>query len=121
MVYKILADFVILAHFCWIVFLIVGVLLGRKYRTIRIFHMAGLGFAVLLQIFGWYCPLTYLEIWLRDKHDPSISYKGSFIVHYVEKLVYINLTREMVFVLTLLLILVSVYLYLKKRKQNCYF
>jgi hypothetical protein len=114
MVYKILADFVVLVHFSWIVFLIAG--LGRRYRTIRIFHMAGLGFAVLLQIFGWYCPLTYLEIWLREKHDPSITYKGSFIIHYVEKLVYINLTREMVFVLTLMLVSVSACLYLKRRK-----
>jgi hypothetical protein len=116
MVYKILADFVVLVHFSWIVFLIAGALLGRRYRTIRIFHMGGLGFAVLLQIRGWYCPLTYLEIWLREKSDPSITYKGSFIIYYVEKLVYINLTREMVFVLTLILISASTYLYLKTRK-----
>jgi uncharacterized membrane protein len=94
----------------------VGVLLGRRYRTIRIFHIAGLLFAVLLQIFGWYCPLTYIEIWLREKHDPSITYKGSFIIHYVEKLVYIDLTREMIVVLTLVLVSVSAYLYLKREK-----
>jgi len=94
----------------------VGVLLGQRYRAIRIFHIAGLLFAVLLQIFGWYCPLTYIEIWLREKHDPSITYKGSFIIHYVEKLVYIDLTREMVFVLTLMLVSISVYMYLKRKK-----
>ena len=82
----------------------------------RIFHIAGLLFAVLLQVFGWYCPLTYVEIWLREKHDPSITYKGSFIIHYVEKLVYIELTREMIVVLTLLLVSVSAYIYLKKGK-----
>jgi uncharacterized membrane protein len=72
--------------------------------------------AIFLQIFGWYCPLTYLEIWLREKHDPSIIYKGSFIIHYAEKIVYINLTRETVFVLTVILISVSAYIYLKKKK-----
>jgi hypothetical protein len=82
----------------------------------RIFHISGLGFAVLLQIIGWYCPLTYLEIWLREKHDPSVTYKGSFIIHYVEKLVYIDLTREIVFVLTLMLVSVSAYMYLKRKK-----
>lgn len=82
----------------------------------RIFHIAGLLFAVLLQVFGWYCPLTYVEIWLREKHDPSITYKGSFIIHYVEKLVYIELTREMIVVLTLMLVSVSAYIYLKKGK-----
>jgi uncharacterized membrane protein len=83
---------------------------------VRIFHIAGLLFAVLLQVFGWYCPLTYVEIWLREKHDPSITYKGSFIIHYVEKLVYIELTREMIVVLTLMLVSVSAYIYLKKGK-----
>jgi uncharacterized membrane protein len=72
--------------------------------------------AVLLQISGWYCPLTYIEIWLREKHDPSITYKGSFIIHYVEKLVYIDLNREMIVVLTLMLVSVSAYLYLKRGK-----
>jgi uncharacterized membrane protein len=72
--------------------------------------------AIFLQIFGWYCPLTYLEIWLREKHDPSIIYKGSFIIHYVEKIVYINLTRETVFVLTLILVSASAYMYLKRKK-----
>ena len=116
MLYKILADCVVLVHFCWIIFLIAGVFLGRRHRTIRIFHIAGLLFAVLLQVFGWYCPLTYVEIWLREKHDPSITYKGSFIIHYVEKLVYIELTREMIVVLTLMLVSVSAYIYLKKGK-----
>jgi len=83
---------------------------------VRIFHIAGLLFAVLLQVFGWYCPLTYVEIWLREKHDPSITYKGSFIIHYVEKLVYIELTREMIVVLTFMLGSVSAYIYLKKGK-----
>jgi hypothetical protein len=116
MFYKILADFVVLVHFCWIIFLLTGVLLGRRYRTIRIFHIPGLLLAVFLQIFGWYCPLTYLEIWLREKQDPSIMYKVSFIIHYVEKVVYINLTRETVFVLTLILVSVSAYMYLKRKK-----
>ena len=116
MLYKILADFVVLVHFCWIIFLIAGVFLGRGYRHVRIFHIAGLLFAVLLQVFGWYCPLTYVEIWLREKHDPSITYKGSFIIHYVEKLVYVELTREIVFVLTLMLVAVSAFVHLKKRK-----
>ena len=78
--------------------------------------MTGLGLAILLQIFGWYCPLTHLEIWLKEKYDPSITYKGSFIIHYVEKLVYIELTREIVFVLTLMLVSISTYIYLKRGK-----
>jgi hypothetical protein len=116
MVYRIAADIVVLIHFLWIVFLIFGALIGKKYRLLKISHIAGLGFAVLLQIFGWYCPLTYLEIWLRKRYEPSLTYRGSFIIYYVEKLVYIDLSRGIIFVLTLILISVSAYVYLNREK-----
>ncbi len=116
MFYRITADFVVFIHFIWIVFLICGAFIGRRYRTVKIFHIAGLGFAVLIQIFGWYCPLTYLEIWLRKGHDSSLTYRGSFIIHYVERLVYIDLSPGIILVLTLILISISAYVYLKKGK-----
>jgi hypothetical protein len=116
MFYRVAADIVVLIHFIWILFLIFGVFIGRKYRAVKIFHGAGLGFAVTMQIFGWYCPLTHLEIWLRRRQDPSHTYSGSFIIYYVEKLVYIELSPKIIFVLTLMMILISAFLYLKKEK-----
>lgn len=113
MTYRILADFVVLIHFLWIIFLISGAFWGRKYRLIKYFHISGLGFAFLIQIFGWYCPLTHLEIWLRSKHEPSLSYTGSFIIHYVEKLVYIELQSWIIFLLTLVIAGVSFFVYRK--------
>lgn len=117
MFYKIAADLVVLLHFLWIVFLIFGAFIGRRYRAVKIFHLAGLGFAVIMQIFGWYCPLTHLEVWLRHRHDPSLTYSGSFIIHYAEKLVYIELSRWIIFVLTLMLILMSGYLYAERKRK----
>jgi hypothetical protein len=37
---------------------------------------------------GKYCPLTLWENTLRQRYNPETVYPGSFIVHYVEKLVY---------------------------------
>lgn len=74
MVYRILADLVVLVHFLWILFLIFGAFWGAKHRTARLFHLAGLAFAVVIQAFDWYCPLTYLEVWLRAKHNPTLTY-----------------------------------------------
>ncbi|MGQ9510015.1 MAG: DUF2784 family protein, partial [Thermodesulfobacteriota bacterium] len=71
MVYKILADIVVIIHLLWIIFLILGSFWGRQRRWVKIFHLFGLSFALLLQTFGWYCPLTYLEAWLRTKHHPE--------------------------------------------------
>ncbi len=114
MFYRIAADFIVLIHFLWIIFLIFGAFIGRKYRTIKIFHIAGLGFAVIMQIFGWYCPLTHIEIWLRERHNPYLTYSGSFIIHYVGKLIYIGLSPTIILVLTVILISISAYLYCKK-------
>lgn len=114
MLYKITADIVVFAHFLWIVFLVLGAFLGKRNKVIRVFHIGGLGFAVTIQIFGWYCPLTYLEFYLRSRHDPSLTYEGSFIVHYLERLIYIEVSQGLLFVLTILLCGFNVWFYLRR-------
>src|SRR3989304_9245581 len=101
MPYRILADITVLIHFSWILFLILGAFLGAKNKGVKIFHISGLVFAFVIQIFDWYCPLTHLEVWLRSKHDPALTYTGSFIIHYVEKIVYIELSRTLILIFTL--------------------
>jgi hypothetical protein len=117
MIYGLLADGVVALHFLWIMFLIFGGIWGRKHRTVRMVHIAGLAFALLLNIFGWYCPLTYLEVWLREIQDPSQVYAGSFIGHYLEKLVYIQLPPGTILFLTILIVLFNGWLYLPRKKR----
>ena len=115
MLYKLLADITVVTHFLWILFLFFGGFWGVKNRAVKIFHIFGLVFALAIQIFDWYCPLTHLEVWLRSKHDPNISYTGSFIIHYVEKIVYIEISRPLIIIFTILLCGINAWLYLKKR------
>ena len=117
MLYKILADIVVLIHFLWILFLIFGAVAGIRNKTIKIIHISGLVFAFVIQIFGWYCPLTDLEVWLRSKHDPSLAYAGSFIIHYVEGLIYIEISPWLIFALTLLLMGFNTWFYLRKKSR----
>jgi len=114
MLYKILADAVVLIHFLWIVFLLLGALWGRRNRTVKIFHLSGLAFALIIQIFDWFCPLTHLEVWLRDRHNPGLTYTGSFIIHYVEKIIYIEISPTIILIVTLLLGGLNVWIYLRK-------
>jgi hypothetical protein len=118
MPYKILADVVVLIHFLWILFLFLGAFWGIKNKVVRIFHLAGLAFAFIIQVFGWYCPLTYLEAWLSSRHNPSLAYTGSFIIHYVEQIVYIELSRSLIFILTLVLCALNLWLYSKKKRSS---
>ena len=118
MIYKILADIIVSIHFLWILFLFFGALWGRKNRSIKAFHLSGLGFAFVIQLFDWYCPLTYLEVWLRSKHNPNLTYAGSFIIYYVERLVYIEIPRHLIVLLTIFLCGFNIWFYLKRKKKN---
>ena len=117
MAFRILADITVLAHFLWIVFLIFGAVPGMRFRPVKYLHIGGLAFAFLLEVSGWYCPLTYLEVWLRSRHDPSRTYAGSFIIHYLEKIIYIELDREVIIALTILVCAVNVWIYLRRTEK----
>ena len=117
MLYRILADIVVVTHLLWILFLIAGAYWGKKSRAVMAVHGAGLAFAVVSQIFGWYCPLTHLEIRLAAKHNSALAYPGSFLAHYAEKLVYINVTPAIIFVFTLVLVGVTVWIYWRAFKK----
>jgi hypothetical protein len=97
MIYKILADTIVLMHFAWILFMLWGFVLtlrGFLHKEFferwffRTTHLLGIAYVTTLAIMGKYCPLTVWENVLRAKYDPNLSYTGSFMIHYVEKLVY---------------------------------
>ncbi len=117
MLYKVLADMVVFFHLLWIIFLIFGAFWGVKNKKVKFIHISGMFFALIIQVFDWYCPLTYLEAWLRSKHDPALSYTGSFITHYMEKIVYIELPRSLIFALSVFLAGINSWLYLRRRQH----
>lgn len=94
--WKVAADVVVVIHLLWIVFIIFGALVGRKYTWVKWLHLGALVFSLWLQVFQGMCPLTYLEIWLRRRHAPSLAYTGDFIAHYAEQFVYVSAPREWV-------------------------
>lgn len=115
MAYKVFADIVVSVHLLWILFLIFGAFWGMRNRIIKTFHVVGLGFALAIQVFGWYCPLTHLEIWLRARHDPSLAYSGSFIIQYVERIVYLRISPVAILILTVILCGCTAWYYRRKR------
>lgn len=97
MLYKILADVIVVLHFGWILFLLIGFILipagfwWRKFFDLWLFrtiHLGGIVYVGLLTIMGKFCPLTIWEYNLRQKYDADLVYPGSFIIYYMEKLVY---------------------------------
>ncbi len=101
------ADALLLLHFLWIVFLVLGLPLGLYLNSsiIRLLHASGLIFALALQLTHTFCPLTVWEEHLRDAQQPGFTYSGSFIITYLEKLVYPGwISLKTVTILTVLLV-----------------
>ena len=111
MIYSLLAHFTILLHFIWILFIIFGFIFALKRSKIAYLHLSGVFFALFLNLMGWYCPLTYLENYLYTLHDIKSAYTKSFIIHYLDYLIYPDLPETTIRILTLVFVILYVILY----------
>jgi len=120
MFYKTIADIVVVLHFIWIIFMLFGFFLTiygffRKkifdWWLFRTLHLLGILFVGILTLLRRFCPLTILENISRIKYDPESTYPGSFIVYYIENLVYPDVNQIFLRILTLLasLFILTVY------------
>jgi hypothetical protein len=87
MVYRALADAVVVAHFAFIVFVVVGPLLARHRPALVWLHLPALAWAVGIVTVGYECPLTALENRLR-RLGGERAYPGGFVDHYIENVLY---------------------------------
>lgn len=95
--YRLAADAVLLLHALFVVFVIVGLVLvftgaWRNWHWVRnpwfrAGHLAAIAVVVLQSWLGVLCPLTMLEMALRERAGEAV-YTGAFIAHWVEELLY---------------------------------
>ena len=94
MLYSVLADIVVVLHFVFILFVVLGALLVLWRGRWAWVHVPAALWGVLIEFAGWYCPLTPLENWLRIQGGGA-GYRGGFIEHYLLPVIYpTGLTRE---------------------------
>jgi len=109
------ADFVVFIHLLWIVFLILGAWPGMHWTWVKWAHLTALGFSVLLQVFGWVCPITHLEVWLR-RVGGGRAYEGTFVGQYLERIVYMQLPTGFLLTGTAIIIVISLWIYFGRRR-----
>jgi hypothetical protein len=85
--YSALATAVLLLHALFIVWVVFGALLTRSRPALRWLHIVSLIWGILTELLPWPCPLTLLENWLEQKAVVE-PYQGGFLLHYLDKLVY---------------------------------
>lgn len=111
MIYRALADFVVVTHLAFIFFVVLGGLFALRYRFAPLVHLPAVLWAVYIELSGGLCPLTPLENELRRSAGSS-GYAGGFVEHYVVPVVYpADLSDQLQIVLASLVILANALVY----------
>src|SRR5262245_14974266 len=103
------ADFIVLFHLLFILFVMFGGIFALKWPKVALLHIPAAVWGSLIEFFGWICPLTPLENTLRSDGQ---AYSGGFIDNYIMPIIYPpGLTRELQWILGggILLMNVTVY------------
>lgn len=90
-----LADLVLMMHLAFIIFVVLGGLLVLRWKALALLHIPCAAWGVGIELGGWLCPLTALEVSLRQSAGEA-GYHGGFVDYYIMPLVYPpGLTREL--------------------------
>lgn len=121
MLYQLAADFIVLIHIAFIVFVLAGGLLVFKWRWVIWLHIPAAIWGALIEIVGWVCPLTPIENMLRQASTSEV-YTSSFLDRYLAPLIYpAGFTDEMATATGIAVIVINVLVYsifLIRRKSD---
>lgn len=87
MTYRLLADAVVVVHLAFVVFVAVGSLLALRRPRLVALHLPAVAYAAAIVAVGFDCPLTDLELALRDLAGEA-GYEGGFVDRYLEDVLY---------------------------------
>jgi hypothetical protein len=105
------ADLIVILHFLFVLFVVAGGVLVRRWPRVMWLHIPAAIWGVLIEFTGWICPLTPLEMRLRQQQGEP-GYEGDFIAHYIMPLLYPEgLTRRSQLLLGALALAVNLVIY----------
>jgi len=111
MLYRILADTVLILHVLFILFAFFGGLLILWRKWVLYIHLPAATWGVLVEVMHWICPLTSTENYLRHMAGDA-GYSGGFIEHYLLAIIYPQgLTPQIQLVLGVMVLLSNVLIY----------
>lgn len=87
MFYRVIADFLLIFHLGFILFVLVGGFLAWRWRWLVWLHLPAAVWGAWIEFAGWICPLTPLENRFRRLAGQS-GYEGGFIEHYLIPIIY---------------------------------
>lgn len=111
MLYRLLADLVVVLHFAFVLFVVFGGLFALRWPRAAWIHLPAAIWGAGIEFLQGICPLTPLENHFR-RLGGEAGYSGGFVERYVMAVLYPEgLNREVQLLLGGLVILVNVVVY----------
>jgi hypothetical protein len=88
MMYRVIADAVMVLHFLFLAYLAVGGFVAWRWRRTIWIHAAVVGWGLISITTGVECPLTVAEDWGRRRAGMAGLPPSGFIDHYIEGVIY---------------------------------
>lgn len=111
MFYNICANMILIVHFAFICFVLFGAFMILKWPWVIYLHFPAFIWGILIEAYGWICPLAPIEQWLRILAGES-GFQTGFIEHYLLPIIYPSgLTRSIQIGFAVLVGLINVLIY----------
>jgi len=111
MLYRIAADGILALHLAFVLFALLGGLLVLRSPGLAWLHLPAVAWAAFVEITGRLCPLTPLEVALRQAAGDA-GYAGDFLEHYLVAVIYPEgLTHDLQIILGATVLVVNVAIY----------
>lgn len=105
------ADLVLVVHFAFVAFVVLGGLLVLRWPKVAWVHVPIALYGATIEFLGFICPLTPLENSLRRRGGEA-GYAGGFVEHYITAALYpTGLTREIQIALGCLVLALNAAIY----------
>jgi len=113
-----MVEVLVLVHFAFILFVVLGGLLLFRWPWLIRAHLPAAVWGALAEALGWVCPLTPLENRFRLQAGLQ-GYEGDFVSRYLLPLVYPEgLDRDLQLVLAGLVVIINATVYLLVFKKE---
>jgi hypothetical protein len=113
-----LADLVVVVHAAFVCFVVAGGILVLRWPRLAWLHLPSAAWGAWIELSGWICPLTPLEVRLRQAAGEA-GYAGGFIEHYLEPILYpVGMQRGVQILLAAVVIGVNALIYFRLYRRS---
>ena len=116
-VYAVLATATLLLHALFILWVAAGALFTRGRPVLSWIHIGSLLWGIFIELMPGNCPLTTLENWLESQAGVQ-PYQGGFLLHYLDALVYPNVSGTLLMVAGVAVCLFNLAVYARRYRKD---